>query len=108
MVNADTPLGVEIVDDVLVIKVGVNVVQWAAENMDANNPFDDETNAFKRIWRITDAKVFAEDVRHALLAEEEDGLTSLTKLLDYACLIAIENGSEGVDEVQDSKETTND
>jgi hypothetical protein len=99
MKGVDRPLTVEISNGELVIRVGFNVIKWAAENMDANNPFDDWANDYKRLWAVTDPEEFAKDVRSALLKEEEDGTTPLILLLDKACLDAIEDGSVGIDEM---------
>lgn len=97
----DTPLSVEVTDGELVIRCGINVVAFSADHMEANNPFDDDLNDFKRLWAITDPLVFANEVRRALMDEEEDGTTPLIALLDRACLAAIEDGAEGVKGLDD-------
>jgi hypothetical protein len=45
-------------------------------------------------FTITDVRRFAIDVKCALLAEAEDGSSLLTNVLDEACRVAIEDGSE--------------
>jgi hypothetical protein len=45
-------------------------------------------------FAIADPTGFANDVIRALTAEEEDGSTLLTDLLDAACKDAVEDGAE--------------
>ena len=95
---SDSPLEVRVVSSALVISIGMGTLTWAAEHMEENNPYDDDSRDFKRLWRVKDAAQFAKDVRSALRDEGEDGSTPLTRLLDAMCLAAIEDGSVAVDE----------
>lgn len=93
-------LTVEVEDGQLVIRIGVGTLAFRWENCEENNPFIHSRNDFKRLWKVTKPEVFARDVRIALCAEGEDGSTPVTKLLDAACLAAIEDGSDGVRELR--------
>lgn len=57
----------------------------------------DETGE-ERINRnpVTNADAFAEEVRNALVSEDEDGSTLLTDAVDRAMYNAFENGAEGI------------
>lgn len=101
MESSESSLAVEVKDGVLMIRLGVETLKWAAEHMKANNPYDEEMGSFRRLWKITDATKFADDVRHALTEEEEDSSTVLTELFDKAALAAIEDGSIAVEDVSD-------
>ena len=78
----------------LVIKIGGAVLAFATEQ----NPrlWDGEKDGPG--FKITDAKVFAQDVMYAMNRESEDGSTLLTRMLDQATLNALESGSEGIEE----------
>lgn len=85
------PLTVSIEKDELVIRIGVATLKFAVE---AGPRFEEEEDAPK----IIDAAVFAKDVLHELLDEDEEGSTRVHALLDDAAWAAVENGSEGVAE----------
>lgn len=97
--NSESPLTVDVTDDgELIIRIGVNVLADSFIRNEENNPYDEETGGFKRLWRVTDPAEFAKEVRNELYREEEDGSTPLTDLLDKVCWNAIEAGCFGVDE----------
>ena len=48
---------------------------------------------------MTDEAVFAQSVANALNAEEEDGSTPITRMLDKAFEHVIEWGEDGIEEV---------
>ena len=95
--RAGGPLFVGVVDDELVIRIGVGTLAWAFESGEENQPFDEKANDFRRSWRVTDPHKFAKGVGNGLCDEEEDGSTPLTKILDEAFIKAVENDM-GVDE----------
>jgi hypothetical protein len=94
----DTPLRVEVVDEQLVIRIGIGTLAWAAEHQNDWNPFDDERNDFFQKWRVSGAKGFALDVAGQLLKEEEDGSSPLSDLLDKMSMEVVEDGAESVRE----------
>lgn len=101
----EQPLRVEVTPDgELVIRIGIGTLAFAAEHMEINNPFDEDTENFKRLWRVIEPMEFANDVRRALCDEGEDGSTPLTELLDAASWAAIEDGSLGCVETDDPQE----
>ena len=94
---AGQPLTIGVEGDELVIRIGVDTLQFAFEMGEDNQPFDDEVNDFRRSWKVTDKHKFARGVGNALCNEEEDGSTPLTKVLDEAYIHAVEDDM-GVDE----------
>lgn len=97
--SGETPLSVEVQDGDLVIRIGINVLAFACDRSNENNPFDDRANDYRQMFQVTDPLEFAKDVRIALCAEGEDGSTLMTDLLDKVCMEAIYQGSTGVREV---------
>jgi len=97
--SRDQPLIAEIKDDQLQIRVGLDTLKFAAERSpnDSLCWYDDKTGEYVS-HKVIDTDEFGEDVRQALLKEAEDGTTPLHLLLDAACVDAIENGSEAVEE----------
>ena len=95
----DSRLTVELTDDELVIRVGINTLMFAANH--APGPpltwCDDETGEFMH-FHVTDPVAFAVAVKRALKAEDEDGATVVHRLLDMASAAAIEDGALGVDD----------
>jgi hypothetical protein len=91
--NDEMPLRCQVVDGVIHMNIGVNVLRFAAEH----HPYfwDGERGADEPNIKITDAHVFAKEVAHAI--NDEDGGTLLTRMLDKAIARAIEGGREGVD-----------
>lgn len=89
----NSPLTCKLSKGMLTISIGVETLRFAAER-------------HKEFWQpqtdkcalvVSDTDMFASDVRNALLAEEEDGSTRVTELLDEAIQEAVEQGSEGLD-----------
>lgn len=81
----------------LVIRVDLDWLKYAFEVSEENQPYDEKAADFRREWKVTDKARFGHGVALALQAEEEDGSTPLTALLDAAFGIAVENDM-GVDE----------
>jgi hypothetical protein len=95
----EKPLTVNVTDEgELIICIGINTLAFAFNRQEENNPYDEKTGGFKRLYRVTDAAKFAKEVRTELCREEENGSTPLTDLLDKVCWNAIENGCFGVKE----------
>lgn len=86
-------LNVKVSKGVLTIEIGVDTLQYAAENHpDYWHP---ENDVF--LLKVTDADLLADEVRYALLDESEDGGTSVSRLIDSAIAHCVENGSQGID-----------
>jgi hypothetical protein len=94
----DKPLTVSVAGGVLRIEIGVSTLAFATlhsqyvYDMMPGRHRHDEREVAKR-FSIPDEKGFAEEIRSALLDEEEDGSSLLTELLDKAAQVAIEDGS---------------
>ena len=84
--SKDKPLTVEIVDGVLNISLGIDILCLATKS---------EIYDFK----IVDNNGFSNDIINELLSEEEDGTTLVHRMLDEAANNAIENGSEYIEEI---------
>jgi len=89
----EMPLRCEEIDGAIDMGIGRNVLKFAAEN---HPDFYDVRLDGPNI-KITNAAVFAREVMYAINAENEDGSTLLTDMLDKAIKQAVENGCEGVD-----------
>lgn len=88
----DSALTYSVADGKLTISIDIGTLAWATvhecENRDTGIPVG--TN-------VIDAEQFAKDVLHELQDEREDGSTLVTDLLDRAAFAAFENGSMGLD-----------
>jgi hypothetical protein len=81
-------LSVSIVDDALVISIGLDALKTAIEN-NPSYPLDKVT--------VTDIHAIAKEIVSELNREEEDGSTPVHRMLDRAFDNAIEQGAEGVE-----------
>lgn len=86
-------LQVSVEDNELVIRIGVDTLAFAFEHSDYNYKWNDDLNAFVKELQVERPGEFALDVLQELVREAEDGSTILTRLLDEACIKAVENGS---------------
>lgn len=98
MSHYDRPLSVTVKNGELRIGIGVHVLAHAASYADWANPFDEERDDYIRTFAITDAVEFAKDVRHAMLAQAEDGSSPLSNFLDKAMSDAVDDGSMACEE----------
>ncbi|KAI94103.1 hypothetical protein T281_12870 [Rhodomicrobium udaipurense JA643] len=88
--SADTFLQVDMVDDEIVIRIGVDAIEIAA----LGAPVLRGIEAF----RITDKRAFARAVLAELSRElGDDGTTHVHKMFDAAFLAAVEGGADGCD-----------
>ena len=87
----------------LVIRIGLASLAFAADHSDLFNPYDPEKNDFVRQFQVTDEEEWAEDVRRELTREEEDGSSMLTNLFDKAFEKALDQGSIGVEETPNAR-----
>ena len=86
--NSDQPLTIGVIDDKLVISIGLNILSHVAENCPLLREVEGEV-------KVEDLQSLAGDVIMALEDEQEDGTTPVHLLLDAAILAAYENGSLG-------------
>lgn len=91
MTDRNQQLKVEIVDGVLNISIGVDLLIYAITHGSDFWPDDDELV-------VTDPDVFAAEIARELENEEEDGTTLVHRMFDKAAETAVDNGCEGVDE----------
>jgi hypothetical protein len=82
-------------DGVLTITIGVDTLAHAALLGPAQE-YDEAIATTRPAWRVTDPEGFAKDMVVALLDEDEEGHSVLTKLLDAAAQVAAESGSDAV------------
>lgn len=90
--SKDQELTIEIIDDKLVISIGISTLLHAITFREDLFP-DEETPKIK----IVDENIFAKDVLFELQNEEEDGTTLVHKMFDEAGTNAMEQGSEGIE-----------
>ena len=82
--------------DDIVIRIAIDALPIAYEGAI-------ELGAVAPGYKITDARKFAKEVINALVDEDEQGTTAVHRLFDKAMEDAIENGAEGVEEVEDEE-----
>ena len=93
--HKDTPLKVAIEGDELVVRIGIKTLSFCTEHQPG---IIDDCGEYESPYvKIDDEREFANDVVHGLLSEEEDGSTVISRCIDAACLLAIEDGSVAVD-----------
>jgi hypothetical protein len=97
----DQPLEVSVDGEELVIRIGVDVVAFAANESDDFKPYDLETGDWVQKFKVTDPLEFSRDVKRAMLDEGEDGSTPLSRFLDKMNVAALEDGSTGIDFSED-------
>jgi hypothetical protein len=100
------PLRATIENDQLSIVIGVRTLAWAFEHGENNNPYNESTHDFEQRYRISDPLQFAKDVCHEMNDEGEDGSTPLTRFLDSMMDRAIEQGSLGIHDPDDTADST--
>lgn len=96
---ADKYLTCEVVDDELIIRVGIDTLAWAAHSERRESPFwrfDEDLNEFTQDWKIVDNLGWAQEICHELNREEEDGSSPLTNVLDKMFETALDQGSLSV------------
>ena len=94
------PLSVALEDDALVIRIGVQTLAHAVTYSEWAHDYENDAGDYFRTFAITDAPTFADDVRHAMLDEREDGSTPLSDFLDKMTQAAVEDGSPATDDAR--------
>lgn len=84
----------QIVDGKLVIALRISTLAHAARHSDYFDRCAEQGMPLK----ITDEALFAKSVTYVLNAEEEDGSTPITRMLDKAFEYVSEQGEEGVED----------
>lgn len=94
------PLSVKVTrDGVLTIEIGVETLAFASLRSDFAYECADPKRTGngidpREVFKVTNARGFAVDVKSALLEEAEDGSSLLTNVIDRACQDAVEQGSQ--------------
>lgn len=89
------PLRIDSNMGTLSLFISDKVLRFAAET--SQGLWDGESGPDVPVVKITDQREFAFAVAEAINAEDEDGSTLLTRMIDAAIMSAVENGCEGVD-----------
>lgn len=98
------PLRAEVKADHLCVAIGIRTLSFAFENSEENNPYDEDFCDTKRQFSISNPLQFAKDVCHEMNDEGEDGSTPLTRFLDSMMGRAVEQGSLGIHDPDDTAE----
>ena len=93
--RSGAPLDVSIKDGALSISIGIDTLAFSM-HASPQWPHDERGD---NLYRIVDAKLFADDFLGELLREEEDGTTPVHRLFDRMGFTALEQGADGVEEV---------
>lgn len=95
MGKSNLPLRCHYKNKRIVIEIGAEVLAHATNI----NPslYDGEND--RGMYKVSNHQVFAKEVADYMNQEDEEGNTLVTKMLDAAILLAIEQGAEGVAEV---------
>jgi hypothetical protein len=94
---AGQPLKISIEGDNLVIRIGVDTLAYCYEISDDNQRHDDQSGEFHQMYKVSDKYKFAQGVANALHDEEDNGSTPVIRILEEACVKAVED-CMGVDE----------
>ncbi|MEP3856756.1 MAG: hypothetical protein ABJM39_06895 [Porticoccus sp.] len=89
------PLRIDSNMGTLSLFISGGVLRFAAETH--QGLWDGESGPDVPVVKITDQREFAFAVAEAINAEDEDGSTLLTRMLDEAIMQAVEDGCDGVD-----------
>lgn len=92
----DQRLVVEVKDEELVIRIGIDTLAFAANESGVFTDFDDERGDWVQKYKVIDPLAFAGDVQRAMLDEREDGSTPLSDFLDKMDEAALNDGAEGI------------
>jgi hypothetical protein len=95
------PLEVSVDGEELVIRIGIDVVAFAANESDHFKTYDLDTGDWVQKFKVTGPLEFSRDVKRAMLNEGEDGSTPLSRFLDKMNVAALEDGSTGIEFPED-------
>lgn len=94
-------LDVKVENEVLSIIIGAEVLGFAFEGSDYNNPFNHELDSWVRDVKVIDHVEFTKDVMEIMMKEEEDGSCPLTNFLDEMCKKSVDYGNMGIEYPED-------
>jgi hypothetical protein len=94
------PLSVGLEGDALVIRIGTQTLAHAVTYSEWAHNYENKAADYFRTFCITDAVMFADDVKRAMLDEREDGSTPLSNFIDKMAQAAVEDGSLATDEAR--------
>lgn len=83
----------EIVDGQIVITLSISHLQTAIDG-------GAMLGTIEGSWTLTDPAAFAKDLLRSLHSEDEEGTTVIHRMFDEAINDAIEQGAEGIEEVE--------
>ena len=89
---ARTPLTVNIADDEIVIRLGLDAFKFVVEYGPTAESLDPEVEKLV----VTDARTFADAVVYWLGKERGDGLSLAAEAIDLAIDKAVDDGAEGI------------
>jgi hypothetical protein len=87
----------EIVDGNIVITLSISHLQTAIDGGTMLGTIDGS-------WKLTDPAAFAKDFVRSLNSEDEEGTTMIHRMCDEAINDAIEQGAEGIEEIEEDDE----
>src|SRR5690606_36345212 len=93
MFMKNRPLEVNIEDDELVIRIGIDTLAFSAEHCPSFFEYDKHASTGPPYCKIVDNMELAKDIRRELQREEENGTTPLHILLDECLVSARDDGS---------------
>jgi hypothetical protein len=88
-----TALSADIKNGMLTIKVGVDILKFAAEHSEKYWL----PNTDKYAFVIDDADAFASDLLSTMQDEEEDGTSNIHKFIDAMIELSVDQGNTGID-----------
>lgn len=94
--NIKDPLLCKIEDNKIIITIGFDALKFLAETSDKCEKYDKEFCPEGAWSKVTNKKLFSQEVLRSLQHEEEDGSTMVHRLLESAINLALDNGAEGV------------
>ena len=89
------PAEVKIVDGYAVLAIPLDYFKNLVESDERYSDYDENSEEFK-FAKVNDTEEWACDVVSALNQEDEDGSTLITKAIEEALNLAIEDGSEAI------------
>ena len=103
LTRADSPLHVELVNDQIVISIGVRVLKAGVELADFANIYNEAKRDWERSVLVTHPRSFARFFVEELQREREDGATPLDLFIDQVAEKTLEQGPLGVIDPRDRK-----
>lgn len=93
----DQRLIVEVKDEELVVRIGIETLAFAANESDTFKPYDEKAGDWVQKFKVVDPLAYAGDVKRAMLDEGEDGSNPLSRFLDKMDELALDDGADGIE-----------